>query len=242
MRVAAPDFRNCLAASFILHSGFFMIGHLRMPDLSRAPVVEIDLTSPFIGSGPAHRAAPKRLIPQAKAPAAPVEQPLPPKAVVPVEPPKDWTLPGKDTKTFLPPPPEVVPVTKGGTVDGAGTSHLPGGSGPGDPYGDPNAHGTGGSPDIVRPKLLNLDEVLANLRKFYPERERMAGHEGTVVVDIHVGSDGAIGGVDVFQPASPLFDKAAVQVAKLMRFSPARAASGPVAAKVRKTMKFSLTD
>jgi TonB family protein len=154
--------------------------------------VEIDLTSPFIGDGPAHRAAPKRLIPAAKLPAAPVEAPLPPEPPKPVvqEPPKNWTPVG-----------------------------------------------------TVRPKLLNRDEVLRNLRKYYPERERILGHEGLVIVDIHLGADGSVGGVDVIQSASPLFDAAAIKVAGIMRFSPAQTPDGAaVASKVRERMQFKLTD
>ena len=239
----APDFRFCLLASAALHAGFFLFSFARLPSFAPAGSVEIDLTSPFLGSGPARRAAPKRLIPEAKRPPAPVEQPLPPQVETPREVPKQWTLPGPETKTILPPKAEEPPLTQGGAVDGTGTSHLPGGSGGGDPFGAINGRGDGGSPaGVIRPRLLNLDEVLANLRKYYPERERIANHEGTVVVDIHIGVDGSIAGVDVLQSAGRLFDAAAVKVARLMRFEPARTAAGPVAAKVRKTMQFKLED
>jgi len=40
--------------------------------------------------------------------------------------------------------------------------------------------GHGGTPLLAFPKLLNRDEVLANLRRFYPESERRAGHEADV--------------------------------------------------------------
>lgn len=242
----APDFRYCVAASVALHLGFVGLRGLHFSAPAPETPVEIDLTSPFIGDGPAHRAAPKRLIPTAKLPAAPVEAPLPPVPPTPAvqEPPKNWTLPGPDTKKLIPPKPEEPPPTQGGAVNGNGTSHLPGGSGEGDPYGAVNGHGHGGAPaGTVRPKLLNRDEVLANLRKFYPERERLAGHEGLVIVDIHLGADGAIGAVEVVQSASPLFDAAAMKVANIMRFSPAQTPDGAAApSKVRERMQFKLTD
>ena len=205
--------------------------------------MEIDLTSPFVGDGPAHRAAPKRLIPQAKLPPAPVEQPLPPKVAPAKEAPKQWTLPGPQTEKLLPPKPEEPPATQGGVKDGMGTSHLPGGSGEGDPYGEIDGTGHGGSPAGVElPKLLNRDDVLANLRRFYPERERFAGHEGKVIIVIHIDVAGSVSGVDVLQSAGPLFDAAAQKVAAIMKFSPARRLSGPAASKIRQAMQFKLTD
>jgi TonB family protein len=246
VRVFAPDFRYCLAASVALHLAFVAFRGLHFAPPAAETPVEIDLTSPFIGDGPAHRAAPKRLIPAAKLPPAPVEAPLPPTPPKPVEqqPPKNWTLPGPDTQKLIPPKPETPPPTQGGVVNGEGTSHLQGGSGQGDPYGAVNGHGHGGAPaGMMRPKLLNRDEVLRNLRKYYPERERLAGHEGLVIVDIHLGADGSIGGVDVIQSASVLFDAAAVKVAHIMRFSPAQTPDGAaVPSKVRERMQFKLTD
>ena len=238
----APDFRKCLLASVALHASFLLVHFLRLPSFGSASPVEIDLTMPFVGNGPAKLAAPKRLIPQAKLPAAPVSEPLPPQPATPT-PPKDWVAPNAQTKTLVPPKPEAPPPTQGGAVNGAGISPIQGGSGPGFPYGVPNGSMTPGAPaDVVRPKLLNLDEVLANLRKYYPERERYLNHEGTVVVDIHLAVDGSITGVDIVQSAGHLFDDAAVKVAKIMRFSPASTPAGPVAAKVRKTMQFKLED
>lgn len=243
MTIAAPDFRRCLAASLALHAAFVLMGRFGFAFRPGPSTVEIDLTSPFIGTGPARRAAPKRATPQAKAPAAPVEKPLPQDVPKPVEPPKDWTLPGKDTKAVVAPPPEQPPVTQGGEAGGEGTSHLAGGEGGRDPYGEIDGTGDGGRPaGYLDPRLLNRDEVLRNLRKYYPERERVAGNQGLVIVDIHLGIDGAISDVKVFQSAGPLFDKAATQVSRLMRFSPAMSDRGPVRVKIRRKMQFSLTD
>lgn len=238
------DFRSCLLMSAGLHASLFLLNFAKWPRFGSVDSVEIDLTSPFIGSGPAKLAAPKRLDPKATLPARPVAEPVPDKKPEPAaEPPKDWTLPGKDTKQVVAPKPEVEQATQGGVENGQGIAAKTGGVGPGFPYGVPNGTMNPGAPaDVIRPKLLNLDEVLRNLRKFYPERERMAGHEGDVVVDIHLGADGAIGAVEIEQSAGKLFDEAAMKVAKLMRFEPARTPAGPVGAKVRKTMKFRLED
>ena len=242
MRIAAPDFRACLAASAALHLGFFLFRGAHFPSVRDSGPVEIDLTSPFIGSGPPKLAAPKRLIPEAKLPARPVEEPLPEKVQPAPEPPKDWNLPGKDTKTVAPRP-ETPQVTQGGAVDGTGISPILGGQGAGFPYGVPNGSMTPGAPaDVIRPKLLNREEVLANMRKFYPERERVANREGIVVVNIHLDADGRVGEVDIVQSAGRWFDEAAKKVAQLMKFSPARNPAGPLAAKVQRTMEFKLED
>ncbi len=238
----APDFRACLLASCALHAAFFLFRFMKLPSFAPAGPVEIDLTMPFVGNGPAKLAAPKALVPHAKLPPAPVEQPLPPQPVKP-PPPKDWVMPGKDTKIVKPPTPEAPPPTQGGVKDGSGISPLPGGSGPGFAYGVPNGSLTPGAPaNVIRPQLLNLDEVVANMRKFYPERERYLNHEGKVIVDIHLDAEGGIVGVDIVQSAGRLFDDAAIKVAKLMKYSPARTPSGPISAKIRKTMEFKLQD
>jgi TonB family protein len=75
-------------------------------------------------------------------------------------------------------------------------------------------------PDVL-PKLLNREEVLSNLRKFYPEAERKAGREAKVVVRLRLGVTGAVEAVDVLQSGGAAFDAAARQVAERMRFSPA---------------------
>ena len=244
LSISPPDFKKCLLASLALHAGFMLLRGLGPSGAAAIDPREIDLTFPFIGSGAAKLGAPKRLIKAAPLPPAPAPEPIPLKPEpTKAEPPKQWTLPGPETKTLVVPKPEAPPPTQGGAVNGTGTSPLVGGSGAGFDYGVPNGSMTPGAPaDIVRPKLLNKDEVLANLRKYYPERERIADHQGTVVVDIHLSAEGAISSVEVFQSATPLFDAAAVKVAHLMKFEPARTPRGPVAAKVRQKMQFTLED
>jgi TonB family protein len=238
-----PDYRKCLAASAALHA-FLLFFRALLPSASAPTDRYIDLTMPFVGSGPPKLAAPKRLIPEAKLPPAPVPEPLPPEPVKPKEQPKDWALPGPETKKTVAPEPEAPPPTQGGAKDGDGISPLTGGKGQGFAYGVPNGTMTPGAPaDVVRPKLLNKDEVLKNLRKFYPERERVAGHEAKVIVDLYIEPDGTISKAEVLQSGGILFDRAALEVTKIMRFAPARDGGGAaVGAKVRIPMQFSLTD
>ena len=93
------------------------------------------------------------------------------------------------------------------------------------------------------PRLLNLDEVMAAMKRLYPESERQAGHEGSVVIVIHVGTDGLVSKSDVARAASPAFDAAAQKVGALMRFSPAIGLSGrPVPVRMPQEVRFKLTD
>ncbi|MFI5361304.1 MAG: TonB family protein [Elusimicrobiota bacterium] len=221
------------------------------------PPMEIEITSPFLGDGPAKLGAPKPFVPGKKAAVnetadkalIPVTPPaLQPKAP---EPPKDWVLPGPSTKVLE--IPKVAPTgsengtgavtTPGGSPGGEGTAAKTGGSGEGSDEGEIGGHGHGGTPLKAFPRLLNRDEVLANLRKLYPEAERVAGHEADVIVVIHIGVDGLVSSADIKVSANSSFDKAAQKVGKLMRFSPAIGLGGqPVPVRMPQPIQFRLED
>ncbi len=102
--------------------------------------------------------------------------------------------------------------------------------------------GGGGGPIIIPPRLLNANEILAALRRYYPENERREGKEGTVNLYLHIGDDGLIHDIDIAKTAGPYFDAAAEKVARLMRFAPAENATGPVPVKIAQPFVFKLTD
>jgi len=228
--------RNCALAAVAVHAalaGLLIFLYLRIP----APPVEIDLTHfAFLGTGPAKLGAPKAAAAHPKrGPALPA---LPVKRVKPVPVPNPGAKTAPKPKPVPPPPPAAA--SPGGVKGGAGTSPLTGGAGKGANYGTPQGGGNGGA-DLVRlPSLLNRDEVLANLRRFYPESERRRGREGTVLVNLHIGTDGSVWKVDVVQSAGPAFDGAAKKVAAIMKFSPALSKNGPVAVVIRQAMIFRL--
>lgn len=240
MTTAEELFRKCLAASLCLHAAFFLFFRfLPLPGFRPAAGIEIDLSHSFLGgTGPAKLGAPKALVPKAVGVPLPAERGVP-QLAQPV-PPKDWVLPGPQTKVMEEPPAPAA--TPGGAVGGTGTSPLTGGSGAGADYGTPNGTGDGGSGLLQWPRLLNRDEMLANLRRFYPENERRAGHEGSVVVALHIGADGRVSPIDVVSSAGAAFDEAARKVGALMRFSPAVGPRGPVAVKLPQTILFRLED
>jgi TonB family protein len=198
------------------------------------PPMEIEITSPFLGDGPAKLGAPKPFVPGKIAPVNETADkalvPVTPPAVVkPAEPPKDWVLPGPSTKVIETPKPAATgsengtgtQTTPGGAAGGEGTAAKTGGSGEGSDEGEIGGTGHGGMRLKAFPRLLNRDEVLENLRKFYPEVERVAGREADVLVQIHIEVDGSVRAVDIRSSSGATFDEAAKKVGKLMRFSPA---------------------
>lgn len=239
-----PPFKRSVAMSAGMHALFFAALWV-MPYLSwnSPPPFEVEITSPFLGDGPAKLGAPKAFVPgvPAKINVTP-DTPVPPKPVETApEPPKDWVLPGPNTKTVETPEPPAA--TPGGAAGGTGTAAKTGGSGEGSDDGVPGGTGHGGTPLKELPRLLNLDEVLAGLKRLYPESERQAGREGTVIIMIHLGPDGLVSSSDIARAASPAFDAAAKKVGALMRFSPAIGLNGrPVHVRMPQEVRFKLTD
>jgi TonB family protein len=92
------------------------------------------------------------------------------------------------------------------------------------------------------PRLLNREEMLRNIHRFYPEEERRAGREGQVVARLRLTREGAVSGVDIESSAGASFDEAARKVLSLARFSPARAGDRAVAIKIRQSVDFRLAD
>lgn len=238
----APPFRKSLSWSAALHAVLLGLAVV-LPRLrfDSAPPFEVEITSPFLGDGPARLGAPKPLVPGVPAKVN-VTSEIPPKPVEKApEPPKDWVLPGPNTKVLEPPAPPAS--TPGGAPGGTGTAAKPGGSGEGSDEGVPGGTGHGGTPLSAMPRLLNRDEVLRNLRRFYPEEERRAGREADVIVTIHIGLDGSVGSVDVVNSGGKSFDEAAQKVGQLMRFSPAVGLNGkPVPVRLPQPIQFRLTD
>jgi len=238
----APPLRRSLSWSAAIHAVLLGLAVI-LPRLSfdSPPPFEVEITSPFLGDGPARLGAPKPLVPGAPAKVN-VTSETPPKPVEKAPAPaKDWVLPGPSTKIIEAPAPPAA--TPGGAVGGTGTAAKVGGSGEGSDEGVPGGTGHGGTPLLAMPRLLNRDEVLRNLRRFYPETERRAGREADVIVTIHIAVDGAVGAVDVVHSGGKSFDEAAQKVGRLMRFSPAIGLNGkPVPVRLPQPIQFRLTD
>lgn len=90
------------------------------------------------------------------------------------------------------------------------------------------------------PALLNVRELLISLRRLYPVEERRAGRQSRVVLELDIDVNGAVVGAHIAQSGGTSFDAAALELAKLLRFSPACNAAGPVAVRIRQAIDFKL--
>jgi TonB family protein len=234
--IRLPSFETGLLLSLLLHVGLWQVFSHKgfWESFSKTnSSLEIDLTRPFrIVTDPS--LARRAKISGTGAPVVERPSSLPPAlAPVPRRPPKEWVLPGPQTRQ-LEKPAEQAPVgTPYGTPDGTGE----GLGGRGD--------GTGwGEVDLVYltslPRILNREELARNLRRFYPEAERRAGREGDVQLDVHIDPAGRVSGVDVVGSAGTAFDDAAKKVIQSARFSPAMVKEKAVAVKIRQTIAFRL--
>lgn len=103
--------------------------------------------------------------------------------------------------------------------------------------------GTGdGSANVLSriPQLLNLSDLRAILKRYYPEEARSQGREATVVLDIHIDTDGHVTSVDIVRSGGTDFDEASQKAVKLLHFTPAFLGSQRVNVKMRQAIQFKL--
>jgi TonB family protein len=144
----------------------------------------------------------------------------------PVVPPKEWIKPAPNQKVV----PAAIPT-------------KPVAPSPEETPPPPISIGTGeGGENILSriPQLLNLSDLNAILRKFYPEEARAAGKESVVVLDLHIDTDGHVRSTDIIKSGGSDFDAAAQKAAALLRFTPAFMGSQRVAVKMRQAIQFKL--
>ena len=78
------------------------------------------------------------------------------------------------------------------------------------------------TPYSVAPNLTNRDDVIAALEAEYPPELREAGVGGTSTVWFFIDADGTVTDTRIHESSgSPELDRAAIRVARTMRFSPA---------------------
>lgn len=242
-----PPFRLGLEISVLIHGALFLMLVHRPGGVdfslnwAKPDAIEVDLTRPYRFTSDPHKAF-RSSNPGTGAPR--VEKPTP-------EPFKagggiaakgtDWTLPTHAIKILETPTEFGNPLSKS-TAPSTGTGTVEGESrGLG-------GLGTGGEGEVdwvyltERPRLLNKDEVLKSMMRFYPFAERQAQREGRVIVDVHINKNGDVSGVDIKTSAGVLFDEAAKKVLSLARFSPARAGEKNVAVKMPQTLDFKLEE
>ena len=104
--------------------------------------------------------------------------------------------------------------------------------------------GTGDATTVLSriPQLLNLSDLRVILQRFYPEQARSDGRQATVVLDLHIDTDGHVQNVDIVRSGGADFDAAAVRAVKLLRFTPAFLGSHRVGVKMRQAIQFKLEE
>jgi TonB family protein len=146
----------------------------------------------------------------------------PPAEKKPAAKPKEWVKPTPEQiKPYTPPP---APVPQAPEENQASD--------------DSNGSETSLSKVTRLPQLLNLADLDRILQRFYPEEERDRSLGGTVVLDLHLDTEGKITSVDIVQSGGPAFDQAAQRAARLLRFTPAYMGSDKVSVKIRQAIQF----
>jgi TonB family protein len=86
-----------------------------------------------------------------------------------------------------------------------------------------------------------LDNVsAAEMQKYYPEEARKAQIEGAVRLKLRVDAEGAVTRATVVTDPSGIFSHAAVKVALIYRFRPAKINNRRVATEIEFTIHFEL--
>jgi len=262
-------FHRCLVGSAVFHIGLLLLGgiSLSLELMTPAEGLVIDLTLPLRdkaspGMGPLGLppTAPPLAVskPIVAPPPVVVEEPAPEPEPVVVSEPEPELIPVAASEPepvvsavieapVAPEPPKEAPVAPAPPAAVGSPLGLPGGIGTTPGAATTGPEGGGGTspagrtanPEIM-PRLLNKDEVLKNLRRFYPEAERLAGRESKVIVKIRIGISGKVENVDVMRSGGAAFDAGAKAVANRMRFSPAILEGRPVAVALPQLIVFQL--
>jgi protein TonB len=189
---------------------------------------------------------PRRRPPRATAaPTAPVHPPAPPQQTAPT--------PAQETPQVTEAPPLLMPGVSLSATTAAGGLAVRGGLGAGGPgsSGTPGGGGggarePGGGTQVVPGYALTEEPVFldnvsaADMRRYYPEEARKAKIEGPVRVKLLVDENGAVARATLINDPSGAFARAAIKVAHLYRFKPARVNDRRVATEIEFTIHFEL--
>lgn len=98
------------------------------------------------------------------------------------------------------------------------------------------------APSLPAPAPLAAPAAPVNVAPVYPEAERMAGHEGRVMLDVQVLVDGSAGSVSIVQSSGyPALDQSAQEAVRQWQFKPKLGTDGrPVTSLVRLPVDFRL--
>ena len=194
---------------------------------------------------------PRKRMPRTAAPPAaapPPAQPVPPAQQNPPPSPSPKTPPVSN------PPPLLVPRVSVSATTAAGGLAVRTGKGVGGAPSSPGAShassrgepGRGKDKEIVPGNALTEEPIFldnlsaAEIRKFYPEEARRAELEGAVRTKLLVDEEGAVVRATLVSDPSGAFGRAAIRLARLYRFKPARIGNRAVATEIEFTIQFEL--
>jgi TonB family protein len=94
--------------------------------------------------------------------------------------------------------------------------------------------------EIKRPKLTKPPKLVKFVEAPYPESEKTAGKQASVVVQIAISATGSVDQVQVIQSAGAAFDQAAVEAVKAFVFEPAELDNKPAPIRIQYRYDFVL--
>ena len=94
------------------------------------------------------------------------------------------------------------------------------------------------------PQLIRLDEIARRMQALYPHFYRAAGIEGRAVVQLVVDKEGRVEqeGMTILSTTHPEFGPASLELARLVRFEPARRNGRPVRVWVQLPVDWEIND
>jgi TonB family protein len=96
--------------------------------------------------------------------------------------------------------------------------------------------------EVKRPKLTKPPKLLKFVEAPYPDSEKSAGKQASVVLQIAISATGAVDGAEVVQSAGPAFDQAAIDAVKAFVFEPAELDNKPAPIRIQYRYDFVLQE
>jgi protein TonB len=191
--------------------------------------------------------APAKIVPRkrlARAPETPPSAAPPPPPLEAPPPPPHPEAPGDNRPAVLIAGVSLSATSRAGTL-GVGVGNGPAGSQregtPGQGEGHPWKAKEFAAPYALTEEPVFLDNVPPDqIRRYYPEAARREKIEAAVVVKMIVDGDGSVAKVTIVKDPGNGFREAALKVARLYRFKPARVNGRVVATEIQFTIHFEL--
>ncbi len=98
------------------------------------------------------------------------------------------------------------------------------------------------SDEVKRPKLTKPPKLVKFVEAPYPDSEKSAGKQASVVLQIAISPTGSVDAAEVLQSAGPAFDAAAIEAVKAFVFDPAEIDDKPAPIRIQYRYDFVLKE